>query len=120
MKAINRLIGRRQEKRAEHFLNQKGLTTVCSNYHCRQGEIDLIMRDDDTLVFVEVRYRKDTGHGSAVESVDHHKQRKLLHAARHFLGHHNQYQQFFCRFDVLGIDRANPAQFTWLKNAFTE
>lgn len=120
MKLLNRQIGQRQEAVAEQYLQQQGLATIQRNYQCRQGEIDLVMRDGETLVFVEVRFRKNADHGTAAETVDHRKQQKLLLAARHFLGQHTQYQQLYCRFDVLGIDNINPAQFTWLQNAFTE
>ncbi|HEY9032712.1 MAG TPA: YraN family protein [Pseudomonadales bacterium] len=120
MSTLSRLLGRQQEKRAENYLQAQGLATITRNYQCRQGEIDLIMRDKDTLVFVEVRYRSNNRHGSAAESVDQRKQQKILHTARHFLASHGEFQQMYCRFDVLAIDQANPSPFNWLKNAFVE
>ena len=65
------------EKIAKQFLEQAGLKTITANFRSRFGEIDLIMRDGRTLVFVEVRFRKTISHGSAEESVTHAKQRKM-------------------------------------------
>ena len=120
MKMITRLTGRHHEQQAADYLKKQGLQLLEQNYQCRGGEIDLVMRDGDTLVFVEVRYRSRKDHGSAIESITFHKQRKILHTARYYLSQQAQYQNLPCRFDVLGIDKGEPLQYTWLKSAFTE
>ncbi len=84
------------------------------NYRCRHGEIDLIMRDGDSLVFIEVRYRRSGLFGGALASIDVHKQRKLISTASYYL----QTRKHACaaRFDVVGIDGNN--QIDWVQNAF--
>lgn len=106
--------GKQAEAQAEQFLCQQGLKLVERNYRCKLGEIDLIMRDGDSLVFVEVRLRRHSGFGSAAESVTPQKQRKLILAAQHYLQHAGKNQP--CRFDIVGLDQQSPP--TWLKNAF--
>ncbi len=106
--------GEAAEALAGRWLQNRGLTLVEKNYRCKSGEIDLIMRDGETLVFVEVRYRSHTGFGSAVDSVTPAKQQKLFHSAQRYLqqlGHTPA-----CRFDIIGIDRENRIQ--WIRNAF--
>ncbi len=80
-----RELGAQAEAAALAHLQSEGLRHVQSNYRCRWGEIDLIMRDADTIVFVEVRYRSRTDYGGALASVDRGKQARLLRAAQHFL-----------------------------------
>ena len=108
------------EKQAAHWLTEQGLIVVARNFRCRQGEIDLIMQDGDTLVFTEVRWRSNPSHGGALASVDHHKQRRLILAARHYLGRHPQYHDRPCRFDVVGMepDNNNTVRYQWIQNAF--
>ena len=113
--------GRAAEQLAQRFLQQHGLRKISSNYHCRQGEIDLIMRDDTGLVFVEVRYRRRSGHGSGLDSIDHHKQQRLLQAARHYLARHPHWLNRPCRFDVISIDGAlELSAVQWIRNAISE
>ena len=108
------------EARALAHLEAQGLTLVQRNYrvargpHARGGEVDLILRDrDGTLVFVEVRARRDASHGGAAASVSLAKQRNLVFAAQHFL----RKQPFTppCRFDVVAIDGEH---IEWLRAAF--
>jgi putative endonuclease len=111
--------GGRFEQLALAWLQSHGLRRVQSNYRCVLGEIDLIMRDRDTLVFVEVRFRGNSSHVAACETVDHRKQRKLLRTAQHFLLYNRQLAQSPCRFDVLGISSgAGQLQYQWIRNAF--
>ena len=113
--------GRAAEKLAQRFLQQQGLRKITSNYHCRHGEIDLIMRDDTALVFVEVRYRSQTGHGHGFDSIDYHKQQRLLQAARHYLARHPRWLNRPCRFDVISIDGAMElSAVEWISNAIME
>ncbi len=111
-------IGRHAEQLAEHYLQQHGLLTRQRNYRCRGGEIDLIMSDGETLVFIEVRYRKHQGFGGAAASVDRHKQQRLLLAAQHYLQKQHAANQP-CRFDVVAITPGNNGQnaIEWITNA---
>jgi putative endonuclease len=115
------LLGRRTEKQisgsageddALAHLVQNGLTLVERNFRCKGGEIDLIMLDGATLVFVEVRKRADRRHGGAAASVTAAKQRRLIIAAQIYL--HRYKLPPPCRFDVVAID---GAQMSWLRNA---
>ncbi|MGD2139376.1 MAG: YraN family protein [Burkholderiales bacterium] len=108
--------GREAEQRAFDFLRHHGLEKVERNYHCRFGEIDLIMRDDQTLVFVEVRQRASDSFGGARESITAQKQRKLLSAARHYIGSIGKIPE--CRFDAVLLNGDNKVE--WIKNAFGE
>jgi len=101
--------GKSAEEFAKQYLQRHGLTLVGQNYRCKYGEIDLIMRDKNTTVFVEVRFRKSQRYGSGAESVDHHKQRKLLATASHYLQSHADAAKRPCRFDVMSLTRP-PAQ----------
>jgi putative endonuclease len=116
---LSRNSGDRAEDQALAYLSSQGLTTLERNYRCRQGEIDLIMRDRESLVFVEVRYRGSNGHGSPLESVDRGKQARLLHTARHYLQCHPEHAARACRFDVVGI-AGDPGRIDWVSNAFGE
>ncbi len=113
--------GKRNEKRIETWLRRQGLRTVERNYHCRQGEIDLVMREaDGTLVFIEVRYRDNRSRGGALASVDQHKQRRLINAARHYLASHPGAATGSCRFDVVAVEPEgdNHDGIEWITNAF--
>ncbi|WP_101757589.1 YraN family protein [Oceanicoccus sp. KOV_DT_Chl] len=117
------------EQQTEHWLTQQGLSSLHRNYRCREGEIDLIMRDAEHLVFVEVRYRKRHQYGDGLESVDWRKQQKLQKAAAHYLLRYPQYNNYPCRFDVVAVCPQNKAQqatnnnaklhWSWIKNAFS-
>lgn len=115
----SRAAGSLAEDAALSFLQRQGLTLLERNYHCRRGEIDLIMQEHHTLVFVEVRSRRPHGFGSAAESVDYRKQQRLLAAAAHYLQAHPCHQNAPCRFDVIGIATHSGADnLQWIKNAF--
>jgi len=111
-------LGNRAEKLAYQFLKKQGLKLVQKNYHCRFGEIDIIMLDSDYLVFVEVRHRKSKQFGGALESVDDRKQRKLRHSAEHYLKRYKKTDSP-CRFDILCVNGdLNKPQIDWIRNAF--
>lgn len=103
------------ENSALHYLQQAGLTCTEKNYHCRYGEIDLIMQDQQTLVFVEVRVRGNQHFGGAAASVDRRKQQKIVRTAEYYLqrlpGNTPD-----CRIDVVAIDGEENVD--WIKNAF--
>ena len=105
------------EKQARNYLCKHGLTWLESNYRCRLGEIDLIMRDREYLVFVEVRARASNAYGGAVQSVTHSKRQKLLRTATLYLQTKKLYDKLPSRFDVLSLDGV-PPQISWIKNAF--
>jgi putative endonuclease len=103
------------EEQARLHLERGGLRTLARNVRSRFGEIDLIMQDDQTLVFVEVRYRSSSRFGGAFASVDRKKQRRLIATALSYLQQHPHDGP--CRFDVVAIgEAANGVE--WLKNAF--
>jgi putative endonuclease len=112
--------GRQFELMACNWLRHKGCKLVTRNYHCRFGEIDLIKRDGEHLVFVEVRYRDQPGWGSVLESVDHRKQQRIRLTAGNFLQRNSAMQSLACRFDVLGMyrDRSGSLLHEWVKDAF--
>jgi len=70
--------GVKSEKQALYYLTSQGLTLLCQNYYCRFGEIDLIMQDQETIVFIEVRYRKNNDFGGALASITQSKQNKII------------------------------------------
>jgi len=107
--------GELAEQLALRFLTKQRLKLIDQNYHCRGGEIDLIMLDGETLVFVEVRYRKSSAFGSPLETVNYHKQQRIIHTAQHYIQAKQKYS-FNCRFDIVGINHKN--QVDWLKDAF--
>jgi|SRR5690554_1950494 len=112
------ILGKSAEHYALRFLLDRGLRLVERNWHCRFGELDLVMQDRDSLVFVEVRLRNHP-QVSAMESVDLHKQKKLIASAQAFLQANQQWQSHDCRFDVLaGSKTGNDFSFDWLQNAF--
>ncbi|MFN3234697.1 MAG: YraN family protein [Gammaproteobacteria bacterium] len=114
----NKKRGQQFEKQALAFLKRKGLKLVRENYNCRMGEIDLIMKEHDTLVFIEVRYRNTTQFGTPAETVDHRKQHRLTRAAQIFLRSNQEYQEDPARFDIIGItDYNGNLEFEWHKNA---
>jgi putative endonuclease len=98
-------------------LQRAGLKLVERNYRCRFGEIDLIVREGSTLVFVEVRMRTSERFGGAAASITSAKRAKLLRTARHYLAGIARAPQ--CRFDALLVNGRNYS-IEWLKNAFAE
>jgi putative endonuclease len=106
------VIGTAGEERALQHLQKHGLVLVERNFRCKVGEIDLIMRDGASLVFVEVRARADDRHGGAAASITPAKQRRLTRAAERYLQKLRTLPP--CRFDVIAID---DGVLTWLRNA---
>jgi putative endonuclease len=107
------------ERSAQHFLEQHGLRLLDRNWSCRSGELDLVMLDGDTVVFVEVRYRRHAAWGGALESIDQRKQQKLIKAAQLFLQQEGRWSRHPCRFDVVAIEATETAGTpNWIRNAF--
>lgn len=109
--------GKAAEDRACHYLQDKGLTLLHRNYRSKRGEIDLILQDAGSLVFVEVRYRRQASFGSAAESVDRRKQARLTACAQRYLQVHPQTAGLPCRFDVVAIDGPDNT-IEWIRDAF--
>lgn len=107
--------GAEAEDSAARHLQQHGLHLLARNYRCRAGEIDLVMQDGATLVFVEVRLRRNPAFGGAAASIDTRKQAKLIRAAQHYLATLSPVPP--CRFDAVLLG-ADTTAIEWLKNAF--
>lgn len=115
-----RTTGAEAEQAARHYLEQHGCTFISANYRSRRGEIDLVMRDGNRLLFVEVRMRRSDAFGGAAGSITLTKQQKIIASARAFLHHHPHFYQLDCRFDVVTLQRhAERWQIEWLPGAFT-
>jgi putative endonuclease len=111
--------GLEAEKLAATFLANHGLKFVMQNYHCRFGEIDLIMTDAKTLVFIEVKLRSNSQFGGAAASITPQKQQKMILTAQHYLQQHVKNQsQTACRFDAILMSKADLNCIEWIRNAF--
>jgi putative endonuclease len=117
-----RALGARVEALAGDFLRDEGLVAIALNAQFRDGELDLVMRDGDSLVFVEVRYRRNgatQGFGGGAASIDAGKRRRIVQAAERFLAAHRDLSRLPCRFDVIDASGDPDApRFTWLRDAF--
>ena len=119
MSSPRQVAGHAVEEAAETHLAAAGLRPVARNVTCRMGELDLVMRDGEALVFVEVRYRRSASHGSAAESVSRAKRARLVNAARYFLMRNPKLSNLPCRFDVVAVDGEGEARrVAWLRDAF--
>ena len=115
--------GAAAERQALDYLQQQGLKHLQSNFAVHRGrsglsgEIDIIMKDQSTLVFIEVRERSSNQRGWAIETISYHKQQKLIRTAQIYLQQHRAryHTPPTCRFDVISID---DGQLRWDKNAF--
>jgi len=105
--------GAAAEALAANYLAARGLTIVQRNYRCRGGEIDLIARDREVLVFVEVRLRRNRAFGTAAESITAAKRRRLRLAARHYLARLGREPP--CRFDAVLLDALETENIEWLR-----
>jgi putative endonuclease len=111
-------IGKETELIAQQFLMREGLVLVTKNFRCRGGEIDLIMEDKTSLIFIEVRFRRRATFGSAIESVTQQKQARIIHTAQIFLQQHpKSYHNY--RFDVIAITPSGEKnEIQWIRDAF--
>lgn len=111
--------GIRAERYAEKYLRRQGLRLKHRNYRCRASELDLVMQDRDTLVFVEVRHRRNGNYGGALQSVTMNKQRRLVKAANEYLLKQKIAADQTCRFDIVAVegDLEQP-RIEWITNAF--
>ncbi|MDB2589706.1 YraN family protein [Candidatus Thioglobus sp.] len=121
MFSIKRQVGNQAEDIALKHLIQQGLTLIEQNYLTKVGEIDIIMLDkfEQVLVFVEVRYRKNTLFGSAIETITPSKQTKIIRSAQRYLQQHDEFDEYICRFDVVGLESdLKYPKINWIKDAF--
>jgi putative endonuclease len=114
------LVGQRAEDVAADFLSAQGLTVVLRNFRRRLGEIDLVARQGDVLIIVEVRTRRSDRFGGAAASVDFRKQQRLIRAASQLLQRERELSRLRVRFDVIVVSQldADTPQIDWLKSAF--
>jgi putative endonuclease len=111
--------GHAAETAACRYLESRGLQLIERNYRSPFGEIDLVMRDGETLVFVEVRRRSSEKFGTPAETVGTRKQQRLRATAEHYLQRHPKESQNPCRFDIVAItDDRGAAKIEWLRDAF--
>jgi len=110
--------GRKFEQKACRYLQHQGLVLLAQNFHCPGGEIDLVMRDNEYLVFIEVRYRRHSAYGNGVESIDWRKQQRLISCAGRYL-QLRQHTTQAVRFDVISFSQNRGEEnLQWIKDAF--
>jgi len=115
----SRKTGDEIEALACQYLQQRGLKTLSRNFNCPRGELDVVMEDGDTIVFVEVRYRSNARFGSSAESVNKTKQDKLITSALYYLQQHPKYRDRPSRFDVIAVSlQKTKTDINWIKSAF--
>ena len=103
MKDTRKELGSKGEDLAVQYLKKKGFKVIERNYHCSAGEIDLVAREKNTLVFVEIKTRSSSDYGLPQEAVDRFKQRKMIEAARTYLAERHLTEDIPARFDVVAI-----------------
>ena len=110
----SRVLGRNAEVYALRYLESNQLKLIERNYTTRYGEIDLIMQEDNTIVFVEVRKRSNQLFGGATESIGHNKKKRLIKTAYDWM--QKKSYDGNCRFDVVALDKESSPN--WIRNAF--
>lgn len=110
------MTGAQAEQWAAQYLQAQGLKQIAQNYRGRYGEVDLIMQDGTSLVFIEVRMRRNQDFGGAAASIDTRKQQRIIRTAQQYLAGLSHMPP--CRFDVVLMDDAQGHNVQWLKNAF--
>ena len=112
-KLNTKVVGGYYESRAARYLQQQGLRLITKNFHCRYGEIDLVMRDQQTLVFVEVKYRKTTAFGGAISALTPQKLKKIELTVNYYLQKQNLNLNLVAyRIDLIAIENST---IRWLK-----
>lgn len=108
------------EQMAKEYLQNNGLKPICENFNCKVGEIDLIMWQGNTLVFVEVKQRAGSSFGGALAAVTAKKQHRIVKSAMFYCQIQKiNFEQQACRFDVVAITGGRPPyEIQWVKNAF--
>lgn len=115
----SREIGLNYEASANNYLGEHGIKVIENNFHSQFGEIDIIGMDkSQTLIFVEVRYRRNKLFGTPQETISASKIKKLIKTAQYFLVKHKRYMNHEIRFDVIAITGENGKDIQWIQNAF--
>jgi len=115
-----RSMGRWAERMAGRHLEGRGLTCLARNYQCRHGEIDLVLSDGQYIVFVEVRYRKNSLFGGAAASIDRGKQKRILATAQHYLQKYPAHADKPCRCDAMLVSGTlDSYSIDWIQGAFS-
>ncbi|HEY8384825.1 MAG TPA: YraN family protein [Porticoccaceae bacterium] len=121
-RAAPSVAGHAAEQAAVDFLRSHGVAIEARNAASRRGEIDIVARDGDLLLFIEVRLRSNPRFGSGAASVDPRKQQRLISAASYYLVKHYGSRPPPCRFDVLSLspapEQSSPYRVEWLQDAF--
>lgn len=110
-----RRLGAKVEQLVSEYLTNHGFVIIEMNYRCKQGEIDIVAKDGEYYVFVEVKYRNNTRYGTPEEAVGVAKQRRICNAARYYIYNHNLSDATSVRFDVAAV---LEHKITYYKNAF--
>jgi putative endonuclease len=111
--------GRFAEDLAFDYLLKSGLKLLVRNYRCPRGEIDIIMQHDETIAFIEVRYRKNDHYISTIETIDKRKCKCIIETSQHFLQANRKVAKYPCRFDVITLTgNLTTPDIKWIKNAF--
>jgi len=118
---LNKRKGLHYENLAKDYLVRHGLTLLRQNYHCRFGEIDLIMLQQEVLCFIEVKYRNSIAYGGAASAIPAQKQKKIVKTALFFIAENDRFKQHSMRFDAMLMQLQSDRQRTgidWIQNAF--
>lgn len=108
-----RRVGSFYEEVAKNYLEKQNVEILETNYRCRSGEVDIIGKQDDTLIFFEVKYRKNDDYGSALSAIDKKKQKKIIACAKYYTAF--DHTDCYVRFDAIGIEKD---KIEWIKDAF--
>ncbi len=111
--------GKQAEKIAAEYIAKQNVKIITRNFHCRFGEIDLIGLDQEVLLFIEVRYRKNENYLTAIETIDRYKCKKIIITSEYYLNKYRNYQSYLCRYDVITLTgELDKPVIEWIKNAF--
>ncbi len=119
-KSENKTIGNTGESRAADFLKGQGYAIVERNWRTKTGEVDIIARKNDTLVFVEVKTWPNGDFYDLEQAVNAVKQHRIIKTAKSFMAVHKEYNNCYVRFDVLAVDMPGKSQMYHIENAFSE
>ncbi len=115
----NKSTGLHYEAQAKAYLQTQGLSFIEQNYHSRFGEIDLIMREQNTLCFIEVKFRKNQDFGGAANAIPYQKQQKIIKTAQIFINENRKFKRQAIRFDALMLQQyGEDTSIDWIPNAF--
>jgi putative endonuclease len=117
MPSPTQISGYAREQAARGYLERRGLTLLDHQFHCRYGEIDLVMKENESIVFIEVRLRTHPGFADGITSVTQKKQAKIVKSAIVYLQAHPQWHNHDTRFDIVSFDGSD--KISWLRNAFS-